>query len=144
MKTIIKDVQGLVASLFPSIHRVAAPSHRRLRLSLITLILTLGVGQMWGNYAYLDLTGFTSWYEGSAKFRVDKNGKANNPDIFRPTKSEVSELCSGDSSAMITIQGVPLADISIDKKEQSPKARLVSETGINKENPTPTIVSMQS
>lgn len=71
---------------------------------------------------------------------VDKNGKANNPDIFRPVKSEVSELCTGDSSAMITIQGVPLADISIDKKEQSPKARLVSETGINKENPTPTIV----
>ena len=49
MKTIIKDVQGLVASLFPSIHRVAAPSHRRLRLSLLTLLLILGVGQMWGD-----------------------------------------------------------------------------------------------
>lgn len=32
---------------------------------------------MWGNYAYLDLTGFTSWYDGSAKFRVDKNGKGD-------------------------------------------------------------------
>lgn len=49
MKTIIKDVQGFVASLFPSIHRVAAPSHRWLQLSLLTLILTLGTGQMWGD-----------------------------------------------------------------------------------------------
>ena len=43
-------------------------------LVLLTTLLSIGVGQTWADYAYLDLTAFTSWYNGSAKFRVDKNG----------------------------------------------------------------------
>lgn len=57
-----------------------ATVNRRSKLTYICCLfafLTLGVGHAWGNYAYLDLTGFTNWYDGSAKFRVDKNGTGN-------------------------------------------------------------------
>ncbi len=40
-------------------------------------ILTLGVGQMWANYAYLDLSGTSWWYNDGAAFRLDKNGTGN-------------------------------------------------------------------
>lgn len=66
MKTIIKDVQGLVASLFPSIHRVAAPSHRRLRriATALLCLLTIGVGDVWGAGQYN-----LNW-QGKVYFRV--------------------------------------------------------------------------
>ena len=47
------------------------------RLIPILFLLLFGVGNVWADYAYLDLTGFTSWYDGSAKFRIDKNGTGN-------------------------------------------------------------------
>ncbi len=74
MKTIIKDVQGLVASLFPSIHRVAAPSHRRLRLSLITLLLTLGLGQMWGYTTYYLKSDNTTWDKSDNRWGFNNDG----------------------------------------------------------------------
>lgn len=74
MKTIIKDVQGFVASLFPSIHRVAAPSHRRLQLSLITLLLTLGVGQMWGYTTYYLKSDNTTWDKSDNRWGFNNDG----------------------------------------------------------------------
>ena len=65
---------------------------------------------------------------------TEKNGKAFNPDIFRPDKFEVSSICSSESNQLISIEGIPMLDNSINNKTYSPKIRLVSETGVSKDN----------
>ena len=68
---------NLIKRLWTDSHEKQSPQRFARYAVMLLMLLTLGIGQMWGNYAYLDLTGFTSWYDGSAKFRVDKNGKGD-------------------------------------------------------------------
>ena len=64
-----------------------------------------------------------------------KNGKASNPDIFRPSQFEASTICNSEFNQLIAIRGEPASDDSITNKTYGPKVKLVSETGVNKENP---------
>ena len=66
---------------------------------------------------------------------VEKNGKAANADIFRPSKVDVSSICMSGSNKLINIEGVPQADDSLVNKEYAPKVRIVSETGVSRDNP---------
>ena len=53
--------------------------HEKLKMLLIAigLVVTNLTSQVWANYAYLDLTGTTWWYNDEAAFRLDKNGTGN-------------------------------------------------------------------
>ena len=71
-------------------------------VAMLIMLLTLGVGQMWGNYAYLDLTSFTSWYDSSAKFRVDKNGTGNVDSYTEIPGTGVWRFDIGDYTGAVT------------------------------------------
>lgn len=53
---------------------------------LLSIILSIAsINTSWANYAYMDLTGFTGWYDGSAWFRLNLNSTNVNVD----TKTEI-------------------------------------------------------
>ena len=77
---------NLIERLFMDSHEEQSPQRFGRYAVMLIMLLTLSVGQMWANYAYLDLTAFTKWYESSAVFRVDKNG-GGNVDSYSEVKS---------------------------------------------------------
>ena len=68
---------NLIEWLSRNSHEKQSPQRFARYAAMLLTILTLGTGQMWGNYAYLDLTGTTWWYNDDAVFRLDKNGSGN-------------------------------------------------------------------
>ena len=66
---------------------------------------------------------------------VEKNGKAVNADTFKPSKVEASSVCISGSNKLINIEGVPPEDDSIVNKIYEPKARIITETGVSRDNP---------
>jgi len=68
---------NLLNRLLSYSHEKQSPQRFARYAAMLIMLLTLGLGQAWANYAYMDLTGFTSWYDGSAWFRLDKNGNGN-------------------------------------------------------------------
>ena len=67
---------------------------------MLLMLLTLGVGQMWANYAYLDLTGFTDWTGSNAWFRMTFG--STNCDSRTEIATNVWRFNIGDNSGSCT------------------------------------------
>ena len=62
------------------------------------------------------------------------NGKASNPDIFKPSKARIEKVCDSSSDRIINFVAVPNKDNGISNKSISPKVSIVSATGVNHDN----------
>lgn len=61
--------------------------------------------------------------------------KIENPNLFRPTKAEISEICDINSNAVITFISTPKTSDAITYKIFSPKINIYSETGVTDSPP---------
>lgn len=59
------------------------------------------------------------------------NGKASNPDLFKPAKATVEEECDANKDVIINLVAVPDKDNSASNKTISPRVNIVSSTGVN-------------
>ena len=73
---------------------------------LFVLLFALGVGSVWGNYAYLDLSGYTAWYNDNAYFQVNFNGTVikNPEEVNGKGCSGVWRFNVGENSGSCTFQ----------------------------------------